>query len=546
MHQDLTVFLGGRILLDVTGQGVAVDALATSGGRVIATGNEAHELAAQNPGSVVELDGGVLAPAVGDGHAHPLNGGLEALGPDVRSATSVPQLLDAVAKWKADHPEADWIIGGSYDPTLAQGGVFEASWLDSVTGDTPAVLRSMDYHSVWVNSAALALAGISVDSDDPPLGKIVRNGAGEPIGTLLEAAANDFLTDHVPDLPIESRVTALEQATLAFAAQGTTWVQDAWVETRDLEVYLTTARQDRLHARLNLALRADPARWQDQVSEFVAARREVEEVGHSRLTAHTVKFFVDGVIEAGTAAMNEPYSDDPDNKGIPNWTREELSAAATAFDAAGFQLHLHAIGDAANTFALDAIEAAASANGVSERPPVVAHVQLLSPRDVQRFTELRAIANFEPFWAKCDALMTDLTLPRIGHDRGEWLYVINTVVASGATVSFGSDWPVTTLDWRQAMATAITRSDPDHPQASALLPHESVSSAVAYAAYTQGIAAQIGGPFTGTLRLGDIADLVWLSGDPLETAAEELAELAVHGTWLAGARTWPVAGADEH
>lgn len=162
---------------------------------------------------------------------------------------------------------------------------------------------------------------------------------------------------------------------------------------------------------------------------------------------------------------------------------------------------------------------------------------MLRPEDTRRFAELGVIANFEPYWAQCDAVMRDLTIPHIGHDREGWQYLIGSVHRSGATISFGSDWPVTTKDWRPALSTAITRHSHLEPQAEPWLPDERVTPATAYAAYTKGIAAQAQASDRGTLHVGMAADAVWLSTNPLEVAPTEIPAIQVLGTWLAGART---------
>ncbi|UOQ61747.1 amidohydrolase [Leucobacter rhizosphaerae] len=536
----ITVFTGGTILVDPAPGATPItsDALAVRDGAVVALGTEAASLAADPTAEVVDLAGGTLAPAVGDGHAHPMLGGVEALGPAIRQAEDLPGILAAVAAWREAHPDAPWIVGGSYDATFTDEGLFDARWLDEVTGDTPTILRAWDYHTAWVNSAALAAGGITADTEDPALGRIVRRADGSPLGTLQEAAANDFLAEVVPPFTLEQRIDALDRATRAYAAQGTTWVQDAWVEPSDIEVYVAAVAQDRLHTRVNLAQRADPARWREQVASFVATRAAVRELGAERLSAETVKFFVDGVIESHTAAMIDPYADRPDERGLPNWTAEELTEAAIAFDAEGFQLHLHAIGDAANRSALDAIEAATRSGAPRDRHHVIAHVAVLDPADVARFAELDVIANFEPYWAQCDAVMRDLTIPHLGEPRDTWQYLIGSVQRSGATVSFGSDWPVTTIDWRPALATGITRHSHTDADAEAWLPEERVDPATAFAAYTQGIARQALVTDRGTLAVGMVADAVWLSANPLDIAPEAIADVSVHGTWLAGIRTF--------
>ena len=536
----ITVFTGGTILVDPApgGSPITSDALAVTDGSVLALGADAAALASDPAAEVIDLGGGTLAPAVGDGHAHPMLGGVEALGPAIRQADDLAGILAAVAAWREAHPDAPWIVGGSYDATFSDAGLFDARWLDEVTGDTPTILRAWDYHTAWVNSAALAAGGITAETPDPALGRIVRRADGTPLGTLQEAAANDFLAQVVPPFTLEQRIDALDRATRAYAEQGTTWVQDAWVEPSDVEVYVAAVAQDRLHTRVNLAQRADPARWREQVDAFVATRAAVRELGADRLSAETVKFFVDGVIESHTAALIDPYADRPDEHGLPNWSAAELTEAAIAFDAEGFQLHLHAIGDAANRSALDAIEAATRAGGPRERHHVIAHVAVLDPADVSRFAELDVIANFEPYWAQCDAVMRDLTIPHLGEPRDTWQYLIGSVQRSGATVSFGSDWPVTTIDWRPALATGITRHSHTEADAEAWLPDERIDPATAFAAYTSGIARQALVTDRGTLAVGMVADAVWLSANPLEVAPEEIPDLTVRGTWLAGARTF--------
>ncbi|MFV0317335.1 MAG: amidohydrolase [Microthrixaceae bacterium] len=544
----LTVCTGGTVLVSINPAGTPTlsTAIAFEGTKVLALGPEAEALTGRAD-EVVDLSGGTLAPAPGDGHAHPVLGALEAGGPAIRAAEDLAGVLAAVAEWKATNPHSEWIVGGSYDATFASGGQFDAHWLDEVTGDTPTVLRAWDYHTAWVNSAALQAGGITADTPDPPLGRIIRREDGSPLGTLLEAAANDFLADVAPSFSMAQRIEAIDRATLEYAALGATWVQDAWVEPADVEAYLAAAAQDRLHTRVNLALRADPTTWREQPAQFEALRARVREVsgklygeasgGASRLGAETVKFFLDGVIENHTAALSTPYSDRPAEFGLPNWQTTELHQAVATFGGAGFQLHLHAIGDAAITSALDALESLRTSHPNLETRHVIAHVSVLRPDDAERFADLGVIANFEPYWAQCDTVMRDLTIPHIGHDREGWQYVIGTVLHSGATVSFGSDWPVTTKDWRPALSTAITRRSHLEPDAEAWLPEQRISPAAAYAAYTSGIAVQAQAADRGSLQPGMTADAVWLSSNPLDTSPDDIPSIQVLGTWLAGART---------
>ncbi|WP_283608362.1 amidohydrolase, partial [Mycolicibacterium poriferae] len=355
-----TLFTGGTIW---TGDG-DTDALLVTDGVVTATGRAAQRDDAQ----VVDLDGGFLMPSFGDGHAHPLYGGLEAVGPAVRSCGSVDEIVTAVRRYADAHPDEEWIVGASYDGSLAPHGLFDARWLDAAVPDRPVVLRAWDYHTLWCNSAALQRAGITADTPDPPLGEIPHREDGSVLGTLREWGATDLMMRVMPARDEQVRIAALGTAADYYAARGVTWVQDAWVEPADVETYAAAARQDALRMRFNLALYADPRHFDEQVTQFAEQRRRVEAAGNALLTAHTVKFFADGVVENETGALLAPYcsglhSHSGDNRGMRNWEGDALAEAACRVDELGLQIHIHAIGDAAVRQALDAIDEVVRRNG---------------------------------------------------------------------------------------------------------------------------------------------------------------------------------------
>ncbi len=494
--------------------------------------------------SVLDLEGGAVLPAFGDGHVHPLWGGVELAGPEVRDASTVGQVVDAVRRWAQEHPEAEWVQGGPYDPTLAPAGRFDAAWLDEAVADRPVLLQSTDHHCAWVNTEALRRSGITRDTPDPPAGEVARRPDGSPMGTLVEWTAMDLVVRHAPRYtPAEKRTGLLRSAEL-FAAAGITWVQEAALAPSDLEVYLAAAATGRLAVRANIALRADPDRWRSQRGDFLAARHTAAVSPAARdVTVRTVKIFADGVVEAGTAAMLAPYDaalgDPPGSVGHPVWTPEELAAACAAFDADGFQLHVHAIGDAAARHTLDALARLPKVNGPRERRSVIAHTQCVDPADVARFAELGVIANLEPLWAQLDPLQVDLTLPRLGHDRGSLQYPMASLLASGAVLSFGSDWPVSSYRPLEGLAVAVTRQTPDGVPTGGWVPDECLPVPAALSAYTQGVAYQAFEEAAwGTVSVGRRADLVWLSADPTTTAPLAWPGIGVRGTWLLGRRTW--------
>jgi predicted amidohydrolase YtcJ len=532
------VLLGGS----VWGHPDEVDAVAVADGAITAVGPAARD-AAPAAHLVVDLAGGALLPGFGDGHMHPSAAARASLGAPVAGAASIGEVLDAVAGWAAEHPDAPWIRGDGYDPTLAEGGVFQAAWLDAVVPDRPVFLMASDFHTAWVNSHALQLAGIDSAGPFPSDGEVMRSHDGSPVGTLREWGAWGLVEAVSPQPPIPQLAEALVAASETCARHGITFVQDAWVEPRTVEVWLAAVASGRLAVGADLAQLARHDRWESDVQTLLALREEVERRGGSQVTARTVKLFADGVIESGTAALLAPYVDCPHSRGLPNWSPEDLTRAVGTYDALGFEVHIHAIGDAAVRTALDAIEATVATNPPRTRRPVIAHAQLIDPVDIARFAALRVVANVEPLWAQPDALMVELTEPRLGRDRAAGQYPFRSLIDSGAAVSFGSDWPVSSLDPRAGIATAVTRQRPDGQPPGGWLPQERISLEEAVAAYTQGVAHQSGGEdVRGRIEIGMQADLVHLAADPREVAPLDLPGVEILATWRAGRRTFGAAG----
>ncbi|MCV7227697.1 amidohydrolase [Mycolicibacterium komossense] len=533
-----TIFDGGTIW---TGTGTTSDALLVVDGLIAALGAEARR-AADDATQRVDLAGGFLLPSFGDGHAHPLPGGLEAVGPLVRPCTSVAEIVETVRAYAESHPDEEWITGASYDGSLAPGGLFDARWLDEAVPDRPVVLRAWDYHTVWCNSEALRRCGIDADTPDPVLGEIVHREDGSVLGTLREWGAVDLALNAAGPRPLDVRVGALRTAAQYYLARGVTWVQDAWVNAEDVEVYLEAARQDALDIRFNLAFYADPRYFDEQVATFADARQRVLDAASPLLTANTVKFFADGVVENETGALLAPYCSGLHSHGMQVWEGDSLAQAARRVDELGFQIHIHAIGDAAARQALDAIEYAITSNGPRDRRPVIAHAQLVDDADLDRFAALGVTANMQPLWAQLDALMNVLTVPRLGPERSAKQYRMNTIDAAGA-LSFGSDWPVSSGAPLDGIAVAVSRRTSEGEPEGGWTPEEILTMERALTAYTNGVARQAfagqAGPSWGTIVPGASADLVWLSADPRETPALDVPRIEVRGTFLQGARVHP-------
>ncbi|HEX7188667.1 MAG TPA: amidohydrolase [Actinomycetes bacterium] len=516
-------------------------AVAVRGGVVVALDEDALAVA----GSAREVvDVGAVLPGFGDGHVHPLWGGVELAGPPVRDAASVAEVVEIVRRYAGEHPDEEWIQGGPYEPTLVRDGLFDARWLDDAVPDRPVVLQSSDHHCVWANSVALARAGVDATTPDPAAGSVARRPDGTPLGTLVEWTAMDLVLRHAPEPTAADRERAVERATALLASAGVTWAQEAALAPADVGAYLAVAGAGALSVRVNVALRAEPGEWPGQRADFVDARsRALASPVSGDVSVRTVKFFADGVLEAGTAALLAPYDDRPGDRshpcGLPVWDPAELAAAAAAFDADGFQLHIHAIGDAAVRTALDAVEHVAAVNGPRDRRPVVAHTQLVDPADLPRFAALGVIANFEPLWTQLDPLQTELTLPRIGAARGGRQYPMATLLRSGAALSMGSDWPVSSHRPLDGLPVAVTRRTTAGDPPGGWVPGERLPPAAALSAYTAGVAYQAFEERAwGSVTLGRRADLVALAGDPFDTDPAHWPGLQVLGTWLGGRRTF--------
>ena len=530
-----TLFHGGVIWTP----GHTTDALLVADGVVRAVGADALAATADR---TVDLEGGFLMPSFGDGHAHPLFGGLESAGPAVRPCESIDQIVSAVKEFADSNPDQEWIVGASYDGSLAPHGLFDARWLDAAVPDRPVVLRAWDYHTLWVNSVALQRAGITADTPEPALGEIPRREDGTPLGTLREWGATDLITAVMPPRDEGVRIAAQGTAADYYLAHGVTWVQDAWVEPAELDAYLAAARAGALRMRFNLAFYADPRHFDTQVTQYAAARDRVVAMGSPLLTAQTVKFFADGVVENETGALLEPYCSGLHSHGMQLWEGDALAEAARKVDELGLQIHIHAIGDAAVRQALDAIESGARHHGPRDRRPVIAHAQLVDDADLGRFAELGVIPNMQPLWAQMDALMTVLTIPRLGAQRADRQYRMRTLENSGAALAFGSDWPVSSGAPLDGIAVAVSRCTSDGEPAGGWTPEEVLPIEPALASYTGAVAYQaFAEDDWGHIAPGASADLVWLDRDPRYVPPSELSQVQVRATYLQGTQVYSAA-----
>ncbi|WP_406193642.1 amidohydrolase [Streptomyces sp. NBC_01017] len=543
MYADL-LFTGGPVL---TPEGRTATAVAVTGDRITAVGREeVHDLAGPRT-QVVDLAGRLLLPGFQDAHVHPVPAGLELTQCDLTGAKTADETLAAVRAYAEAHPEREWITGGGWSMEAFEGGTPTKELLDAVAPDRPVYLPNRDHHGAWVNSRALALAGITRDTPDPADGRIDRDASGEPSGTLQEGAMQLVGRLTPPATPAD-RVAALLHAQRHLHALGITAWQDALVGDflgmdDPSQAYLTAARDGSLTARVVGALWWDRERGAEQIPELVEKRATLS---HGRFHAGSIKLMLDGVAETGTAALLEPYLDKcgcaTANRGTSFIDAGQLPKYVTELDALGFQCHFHALGDRAVRDALDAIEAARAANGPSDTRPHLAHLQVVQPTDVPRFARLGATANIQPLWAAHEPQMDELTIPFLGAERAAWQYPFGALLRSGARLAAGSDWPVSSPDPLQGIHVAVNRTAPDvtpgDGDTPVFLPGERIGLAEALTAYTAGSAYVNHLDDTGEVRAGALADLVVLDRDPFNGAAEAIAQTRVAMTFVGGARVY--------
>ncbi|WP_037851163.1 amidohydrolase [Streptomyces sp. NRRL S-340] len=538
MHADL-LFTGGPVL---TPAGRTASAVAVTGDRITAVGHdEVRELAGPRT-EVVELAGRLLLPGFQDAHVHPVPAGRELAQCDLTGALTAEETVARVRAYAEAHPEREWILGGGWSMEAFEGGTPAKELLDAVVPDRPVYLPNRDHHGAWVNSRALALAGLTRGTPDPADGRIERDARGEPSGTLQEGAMQ-LVGRHVPPAGPADRLAALLHAQRRLHALGITAWQDALVGDflgmeDPSQAYLTAARDGSLTARVRGALWWDRGRGPEQIPELVEKRAALS---HGRFRAGSVKLMLDGVAENGTAALLEPYLDRcgcaTANRGTRFIDPGRLAEYVTALDALGFQCHFHALGDGAVRDALDAVEAARAANGPSDTRPHLAHLQVVHPDDVPRFARLGATANIQPLWAAHEPQMDELTIPFLGAERAAWQYPFGALLRAGAALAAGSDWPVSSPDPLQGIHVAVNRREPGS-RAPVFLPAERIGLAEAVRAYTAGSARVNHLDDTGEVREGALADLVVLDRDPFAGAPEEIADTKVRETYVGGVRVF--------
>jgi len=534
---DVTYY-NGNIL---TGKGLdtpipeRVSAVAIRDGKVVATGSDKTVFDLCDAALKIDLHGAFVMPGFNDAHTHIASAGQQHLTVDLDNIPSLAAMQDKIKAYAATLPAGQWILGGGWDHTKwASGKLPTRQDLDAVTVDHPAYLERTDGHIAIANTAALAAAGITAKTMAPAGGQIDLDPAThEPTGILRDAAL-PLLTSHIPKPDAATRRRALELSIADALSHGVTSVQD-YSDWEDFLVLEQMEHEGKLHVRVSEWLTFnDPL-------DVLKAHRAAHSLDDPLLHTGMLKGFMDGSLGSRTAALFAPYSDDPTNSGLARYDQKMLDAMTTERAAAGFQIGFHAIGDKANSIALDAYEKPVMQCELSKNTTEtsycgtrlryrIEHAQVVSPGDFARFHDLGIIASMQP-----SHLLTDMAWAgqRLGPERVKYAYAWKSFLDHGVTLAFGTDYPVESISPFRGLYSAITRMNEAGTQT--FQPQEKLTIQQALYAYTQASAfAENEEKLKGRLEPGYLADLVVLDHDLTTATPQEVLHTKVLRTVVGG------------
>lgn len=518
-------------------------AVAVKGKRIVFVGDDADVAALVGPQTrVVDLAGKMLLPGFVEGHIHPLVGGVLTRGVDLQLDTR-EQLLDALTAYRAKIGNADIIRGfgwryAAFPPTGPRKEDLDAIW-----PDIPVILIAIDGHTAWVNSQALALAGVAKDTKDPLPGFSIfeRDPAtGEPTGYLVEPPAILQVNNAVQPFSLEYAAEGLETWLPQASAAGITSLYDAGMQvvpdTEGFGIYARLEREGKLPFRVVGSYYHNKPEV-DPVPVIKALQREFDT---ELVRASVLKLNIDGGDAQRTAALLAPYADAPDVTGDTLLAPDLFADIIRRADRDGIDIHIHSYGDRATRLSLDALEAAIKTNPPRDRRHGMAHLLMIDPHDIPRFGKLGVVAQFSAQWAVPDPSWQSITRTRLGPARSESLYLIKSILDHLGVVSFGTDWPAagyySTYRPLEAIEIAITRRELDKPGAPQLPPvAEAITLDAALQAATMGPAYQIRMERdVGSIEVGKLADLVVLEKNLFDIPPSEIHKTKVLMTVMNG------------
>jgi predicted amidohydrolase YtcJ len=511
------------------------EAVAVRDGRIAAAGTDYEIEKLRGPGTrVIDAAGRLVLPGFVDCHIHFLDGSLSLGRVNLEGAKDAADIQQRLREYAEKHPGTDWVLGRGWDYAMFGAAALpDKKYLDGIFPDRPVFLEGYDGHTYWANSKALAMAGITKDTPNPPNGIIVRDPqTGEATGALKERAA-ELVRKAVPKPTRGEKIAAL-RAGIAWANEnGLTRVHSAGGDFEELALYDEIRQHGDLNLRFYIARFQDPPGLRE---EDLAESKMAREKYHDEwIDTNAVKFMVDGVIESHTAALLDPYTDDPSTKGRLFWDPERYKSAVAELDRLGFQIFTHAIGDYGVRTALDAYDNAERVNHTRDRRPRVEHIETISPGDIPRFGKLGVIASMQPLHSYPNEDTLNVWARNTGPDRASRAWVWKSILDSGGHICFGSDWPVVTLNPWEGVQTAVTRQTKEGTPEGGFVPSQRLTVAQAVEAYTLGAAfAGRREKTEGSLETGKAADLIIVSQNIFTADPHQIGQTKVVLTMVGG------------
>ena len=528
------IVIHGRVYTEDPKQPWA-QAVAIHGAKIIAVGDDTAIEKLRGMGTkVINAGGKLVLPGFTDCHVHFLSGSLSLGRVNLEGAKDVPDMQKKLREYAAEHPGDDWILGRGWDYAMfGPEALPHKKYLDDLFPNRPVLLGGYDGHTSWVNSKALALAGITRETPNPPNGIIVRDAqTGEATGALKEAAQG-LVSKVIPKPTREEKLLALRAGMKWANEHGLARVHSAGGDFEILDLYDEMRRRGDLSLRMYIAYFLNPPSLRPQdIDAIEAARKKFHD---EWIDAGAVKFMVDGVIESHTAAMLDPYSDDPSLKGKPFWEPGNYNAAVAELDKRGLQLFTHAIGDYGIRMALDGYENAAQQSHSKDRRSRIEHIETAAAADIPRFGKLGVIASMQPLHSYPNADTLDVWARNIGPDRASRAWAWKSIADGGGHLAFGSDWPVVTLNPWEGIQTAVTRQTSEGTPEAGFVPEQRLTVAQAVDGYTQGAAfAGRREKTEGSLEVGKLADLIIISQNIFDINPHKIGATKVVATIVGG------------
>ncbi|MFO7733108.1 MAG: amidohydrolase [Candidatus Aminicenantes bacterium] len=509
------------------------EAVAVREGRILAVGTtKAVSRHKASETLVIDAGGRLVLPGMMDGHVHFVGGSTSLAKVDLAGTKSVAEIQERIRAFARENPEASWVQGRGWMYAAFPGNMPHKKFLDEIVPDRPAFMSCADGHTTWVNSRALAVAGVGRDTKDPLNGTIVRDEAGEPTGALLEEAAS-LVSRHIPRPTEEETLAALRRGLSEAARLGVVRAHGMGGEFEALDLLDRLKRQGELTIRLSVSMWVDPPGPADE--DWKAYENARAKFDDDWLSLGGIKLMLDGVIDSGTGAMLDPYENQRGNRGQLFWEPEAFKKAVAAFNAKGLQVSTHAIGDAAVRLTLDAYEEAALAAGNPDVRNKIEHAEDIAEADIPRFGRLGVIASFQPLHANPEPTWMGTWIANVGPEREQRAFPWKAVLDGGGRLTFGSDWPVVTLSPWPGLQVAVTRKDLDGYPEGGWVPRHKVTLEEAVYAYTMGGAyAMHREKDEGSIEAGKLADLIMIDRNIFEIAPREISGTEVLLTMVGG------------